>query len=930
VKNSITKTPFVVRPLAAAVALLVSAALNAAPTPNQMPGAGRVTNLSPGAAVAYGVTEAVATANPIVVGDSITGLQSTGWVGVGGPNARAVIQWGGAGAPVDLANPAGFNVGSAGKMQFVADAPGAAILNIDASGNPSQIFGAMVSTNAIAGCPGCNFAPTIYLANTNGIIVGASGRIVAPTGVGLIGADLNNATAKHDFVANNEFGESFIDVTGGHAPVTIAGAINGSLTTNTPASFILVVGGDVTNTGNLFGQQVDIAAGIRATATKATVAGVTNVTVNRLWDVDAASSAVDGNLGTNPGNVEIANAANSFVNTGSISSQFGFIGVEAANSIRSGTAGDTSLLTGLYADSGVVLSTFSPTSKIELFNVVTGYTTGTTMPFLFINQQTGAQGDVLIEALTPASQPSSITTTGDVLINGTNVVINSTINHKVDTSASDNGDDLIIVGDKSVTISKDVGAEEDVSVYSPGGTVTITGNVISDRNKGGLGGIFIANDTMGPGPQGVMTISGNLTSYSDNGVFVGAQGPLTISGNITSGDGSYGSVYISNRGTQAGNTTTISGNITADSEIRIGNEGLTSSKLDITGKLAAGTDVDVYSYGHLSIGQVTAGSDIDLEALGTTVALNGALTAGDDIDVNALAATTKLLPAAVLTAPSVYLDVLNFVGVNASGNAYTKLDEKPTAQILTNYLGLDILGSINAPIAGNTNWLDNAMVIAPLFTAAPVDISMSAIGGGFQAINLKIDGNATIDSGATVTPFLDVGLTTGTQYAGGLIPNGGSQLIVNATGNLDVYAGNSFVPPPPPPLENEFVSPAVTGPAAFQFPGGVAFKAGGTLTVHAPVYNAWTTAALPFQGAFFEAPTIVMLGYLATNGNSWGNWSTMPTTGTPTVYQINQLAPTTFGFVNNPDAVHKNTYSSLILGGPTCFTPAPAAWTACP
>jgi hypothetical protein len=96
------------------------------------------------------------------------------------------------------------------------------------------------------------------------------------------------------------------------------------------------------------------------------------------------------------------------------------------------------------------------------------------------------------------------------------------------------------------------------------------------------------------------------------------------------------------------------------------------------------------------------------------------------------------------------------------------------------------------------------------------------------------------------------------------------------------------------------------------------------------VYNAWTTAALPFQGAFFEAPTIVMLGYLATNGNSWGNWSTMPTTGTPTVYQINQLAPTTFGFVNNPDAVHKNTYSSLILGGPTCFTPAPAAWTACP
>jgi hypothetical protein len=56
----------------------------------------------------------------------------------------------------------------------------------------------------------------------------------------------------------------------------------------------------------------------------------------------------------------------------------------------------------------------------------------------------------------------------------------------------------------------------------------------------------------------------------------------------------------------------------------------------------------------------------------------------------------------------------------------------------------------------------------------------------------------------------------------------------------------------------------------------------------------------------------------------------MPASGTPTVYQIIQLAPTTFGFVNNPDAVHKNTYSSLIMGGPTCFTPAPAAWTGGP
>jgi hypothetical protein len=81
---------------------------------------------------------------------------------------------------------------------------------------------------------------------------------------------------------------------------------------------------------------------------------------------------------------------------------------------------------------------------------------------------------------------------------------------------------------------------------------------------------------------------------------------------------------------------------------------------------------------------------------------------------------------------------------------------------------------------------------------------------------------------------------------------------------------------------------------------------------------------------FFEAPRISMGGYVATNGNTWGNWSVLPLTGTPEVYQIASSSPGIAAFVRNPDAVHKNTYSSLIMGGPVCFVPAPQAWTACP
>ena len=71
------------------------------------------------------------------------------------------------------------------------------MLNIDASGNPSQIFGRLNSSAKVGA------APAIFVSNANGIIVGASGQIAAPTGVGLIAADMSSLTTQYEFVGNN-------------------------------------------------------------------------------------------------------------------------------------------------------------------------------------------------------------------------------------------------------------------------------------------------------------------------------------------------------------------------------------------------------------------------------------------------------------------------------------------------------------------------------------------------------------------------------------------------------------------------------------------------------------------------------------------------------------------------------------------------------
>ncbi len=132
--NPTVNTRFALKPVVAALALTMGAgAAYAAPTPNQMPGAGVIVATSLGSA---GTSQGG-------VGTPLTGLASGGGIGIDG---KVIIRWGGTGAPVDATNPHGFNLGANATMYFGAISANSAVLNIDASGNPSQIFGNLIST----------------------------------------------------------------------------------------------------------------------------------------------------------------------------------------------------------------------------------------------------------------------------------------------------------------------------------------------------------------------------------------------------------------------------------------------------------------------------------------------------------------------------------------------------------------------------------------------------------------------------------------------------------------------------------------------------------------------------------------------------------------------------------------------------------------
>lgn len=190
-------------------------------------------------------------------------------------NAYAVIRWSN-----------GFDLGAKAQIAFSSSGTytNGYVLNIDGSGNPSQIDGTL---NAAANT-------AVFVANGNGVIVGGNAVINAPGGIALLGESMNNTTAVADFVGNNGSGTDYLDFGSIYpGPVTIDAGAN----INAGTGGVLLAGSSIVNSGSIVSSEINVFAGWAPSKTSATVNGVPSTPVYRLGNVQGLLSSSPNNMG---------------------------------------------------------------------------------------------------------------------------------------------------------------------------------------------------------------------------------------------------------------------------------------------------------------------------------------------------------------------------------------------------------------------------------------------------------------------------------------------------------------------------------------------------------------------------------------------------------------------------------------------------------
>ena len=284
--------------LAGAIALAMgsTAAFATPPTSTQLPGQGKI------------VTGTVSAG-------TITSGEQTITIGDGAATSmNAVINWG-SGADINKSGPAGFNIGSDAKLHFVSDGTvtSGAVLNIDSSGNASQIMGTL-DDGSTAGTPATN-PISIFVANSNGVIVGSKATIMSAGAVGLIANKIASDQTGFGGAAPAYNG------TGGDVTVAKGASISGDT--------VLVSGGGTVNVdlGGITGASgVTLNAGVPAGG-GAFANTNANAQLNLTGDFTATANDAIASAGavSSTGTVDLSNAtatnisvAGTFTNTGSL------------------------------------------------------------------------------------------------------------------------------------------------------------------------------------------------------------------------------------------------------------------------------------------------------------------------------------------------------------------------------------------------------------------------------------------------------------------------------------------------------------------------------------------------------------------------------------------------------------------------------------
>lgn len=862
--------------VASAITFVPMIAVAATPTATQLPGQGYVLTNSAG----------------------VTSTVATGALGVTVASGNTIIQWGGApytsGLPtINSAGSAGFNIGASAAVTFTntgTTAGPASVLNIDATGNPSQILG---SLTAVSGASAAG-APTLFVANQNGIVVGSGATIVAPTGIGFLNSAFNNnptTGALADFVA----GTADLVFTGATGGVNIEASANLSGVSST----LLIAGAGTVNVnfagitqpgGTTGGIPLIVDGGVGGTAfvtaTTYVPQSTGSIPTTGMTYGAPVQTTVNLNLGVT-GNTYLTAAPYVFANGSSVLA-YGDVNIGSTAVIGGSSTASSPLpieWTGTLTNSGIVnASSAGFTNGTVAVALVSGSASVDALQGNFVNASGATFADYGTSD-TAYTMAGSFTNNGiftGVSLGEINAALGVVNTGTLNTGIASGSTFAAAAGTSG---SVDLGGVLNFSTTTGGAfnlDLTAGQNVTYGATVSfGTTGSYLGTATMDASSGAAVLASGlNLASSASiaAGTNISLNAPLAVSNTTGSASVTLSAGKLITVGSSAAISVTGSSSATNAVYVTAGNGVDFGSSVTVANGGTGGTAINVALTNANAPTSFTLGSGATLSA--TSIAL-GDYTSGT---------TTSAVSTAYQIGGSVTASSVTF-GLNSTGgqlvtdqvNSVTGAGTITANSVTFN----NVTGNINNRVGANP--LGNGFNLAAASSTSPMTVAWTLNGNSAQAVNLNIAGAANL-TGSNATPLLNNNTAT---VGANVAPNAGSSLLVQASGIINLAGGSNG------------------GVAGFTFPGGVAFVSKTGITQNAALYNGWSMNPVAFQGVFFDAPSISVNGSIYTNANSYVNFSVAPNV-LPSIYQVSQNQYTgNFSYTPTSVAIHQNSYTTI-------------------
>ena len=760
-----------------------------------------------------------------------------------------MVDWGSGSLNAD--QPAGFNVGANATLHFAgANATSNAVLNIDSSGQASQILGT-VDTQ------GSNVS--VFVANRNGIIVGATGNMTASGQIGLI-ANAMDATQQSTFNGSPDYAGSGGDVN----------LVQGS---RLAGSSVLVTGGNVVTVdlASVSGPApVSLRAGLPSSGT-----GAQNPSAQ--LNLGAGAPAVFGG-----GTIESAGNATS---TGDIDLATSFVTVQVAGTFTN--AGTLRLgfnsFTGVLDNEGVVNASGSGGDRLTVGGLINNGSFGSsTVPFDSITTTAGGienhgplygglvatQGGGLVNSDHMETDGlvirGALTNSGYLGVTNDGIYNIQIVGGDVDNSgifAGGGAGTWMQVSNGSVVNTGRIEAMDEIETLSDASAASFRpGADYSISNSGTIVGVagFSANtDHEGPAADndstGSFSNTGTIDVSADGGLAIDAwndamlAGTVRVAGNPIGGnDRLYAASVVAHQGVM-----TQLAPLYASQGITLGG-----------GQVKVMADVDTVNYGVYIDGGHLAGSDYDIRiAAGKTVSGPEVRIEGSDADTH-----PNLMLQGTVAGGTVAMGYRSLTGrtLLPLGDVFAGPNGRILATGAHPWVSFNVTGRVKIAPYLSTSFRYNYLPITVTdvgslaLTLDPVAYQTNGTDNGKATFNILVNGSVVLNDPVLAT------VHAGDTVASGSWPN--THLVLQATGNIQTAAAKDFYWP-----GYIYLGTIAKDAAGHALPGTLGT---GTITTGGEFNNVLPGSSASGAGMhFMSGHPLVLGGNVITNASAWINFA---------------------------------------------------------